>query len=219
MNRKIEIILSIPVSIYVNLRLFGIKGLKLPVYVNYKMRIGHLYKGNIVLPSDFCRGGIRIGFEGTNGIKGNDGHGMLDFSPTSRLEFKGKASFGHNATIRNYGNIVIGENFAINCNSFISVNTELIIGHDFMGAWNINIMDSDNHTVINDGVQAIGSGKITVGNHVWVCAYVDLLKNTFVNDDSIVGYKSLVNKKFDENKILIAGIPARIVRKDVTWQI
>ena len=43
-------------------------------------------------------------------------------------------------------------------------------------------------------------------------------KGVKLSDYTVVASNSLVNKKFNENNILIAGIPARVNKKDISWR-
>lgn len=44
-----------------------------------------------------------------------------------------------------------------------------------------------------------------------------ILKGAYIPNNSIVGAMSLVNKAFDEQNIMLAGTPARIINHDVSW--
>ena len=43
-----------------------------------------------------------------------------------------------------------------------------------------------------------------------------MLSNSEIGDGSIIGGNSVINKKFTNNCV-VAGNPARLVRKDVAW--
>ena len=44
-----------------------------------------------------------------------------------------------------------------------------------------------------------------------------LLKGSYVNTGSVVGYGSVVTRKFIEKNIIIAGNPARKVKENIFW--
>lgn len=46
---------------------------------------------------------------------------------------------------------------------------------------------------------------------------VKIGKNTKIPDDSIVGWGSIVTKVFHEPNIILAGIPAKIVKRGINW--
>ena len=59
---------------------------------------------------------------------------------------------------------------------------------------------------------------IIIGNHVWVACKAIILKGAVISNNSIVGACSLVNKKFYEENVLLAGIPAQIKKHGITWE-
>ena len=42
-------------------------------------------------------------------------------------------------------------------------------------------------------------------------------KNVKIADNSIVGWGSIVTKEFNEPNVIIAGIPAKIVKRGINW--
>lgn len=97
--------------------------------------------------------------------------------------------------------VVIGENCAISSECIFRTGD----GH--------TIIDSDTKEPLNE------PESIFIGNHVWVGYRSMILKGTQISANSIVGAMSLVNGIFDEENILIAGSPARIVKHDISWSI
>ncbi len=53
---------------------------------------------------------------------------------------------------------------------------------------------------------------------MWICDSVMVLKNSEILNDSIVGAKSLINKKFCESNVIIAGNPGKIVKRGIYWK-
>ena len=58
---------------------------------------------------------------------------------------------------------------------------------------------------------------IEIGDRVWIGKDVKIGKNTRICSGSIVGWGSIVTRAFDEEKILIAGVPAKKLRDNVSW--
>ena len=97
-------------------------------------------------------------------------------------------------------------------------NTSISIGNDCMFSWGIDVWCTDVHTVTDlDGNPLNFSESIEIGNHVWVGKDVKIGKNTKISADSIVGWGSIVTKKFDETNVVIAGNPAKIVKRNINW--
>ena len=53
---------------------------------------------------------------------------------------------------------------------------------------------------------------------MWICAHSDILKGTEIGNDSVIGFGSLVTKKFSDSNILVAGRPAKIVKQSINWE-
>lgn len=59
--------------------------------------------------------------------------------------------------------------------------------------------------------------SIEIGRHVWVGKDDKIGKNVCIADNSIVGWGSIVTKRFDEPNVILAGIPAKVVKRGVNW--
>lgn len=95
------------------------------------------------------------------------------------------------------------------------------IGDNCLFAENVYFRCTDGHTVYDNESNEIlnNSGDIVVGNHVWFGREALVLKNAQIADDTVVGARSIVNKKITESNCLIAGIPAKIVKRGINWSI
>ena len=97
-------------------------------------------------------------------------------------------------------------------------NTSITIGNNCMISWGIDIWCTDVHTITDLDGNAQNYGKsIEIGNHVWIGKDVKIGKNTKVSDDSIIGWGSIVTRKFEETNVILAGNPAKIIKKDINW--
>lgn len=97
-------------------------------------------------------------------------------------------------------------------------NSSISIGDDCMFSWGIDVWCTDVHTVTDLDGNPLNFGKsIEIGRHVWVGKDVKVGKNTKISDDSIIGWGSIVTKKFEETNVVLAGNPAKIVKRDINW--
>lgn len=111
----------------------------------------------------------------------------------------------------------LGNKCSFNRGTLISCNNKISIGDDFLGGWYISIRDTDNHSIWHNNKEVSTIHETHIGNHVWICANVDVIKGNIPNG-SIVSVKSLVNKSFEQDHVLIAGIPARVVKTGIRWE-
>lgn len=116
--------------------------------------------------------------------------------------------------------IIVGKNFSI-ASGLIFLeedDSEVLIGEDCMFSHNLFIRNSDGHVILDKDKQIVNQVKtLEIGNHVWIAAYSTILKNSKIADGSIVGANSVITKRYLESNIVIAGNPAKVVKKDITW--
>lgn len=218
MHKLFIILLSLPKTFFWNIKIFGLKGLKLPILIKYDTKMD--IKGNVTISQQQKTFESRIGFGGSDGIH-SLGNCFLHVSDRSQL-IMGKAfkiSQGGRIFINNNGIVEIGDNFFSNKNVFISCDKSIKIGSDVILGWNVAIRDSDGHEIIENGIIHNNTGKVNIGNHVWLASEVHVLKNTSIGEGCVVGYRSTINKHFDDVYSLIVGTPARVVRKNIQWRV
>ena len=118
----------------------------------------------------------------------------------------------------------IGRDFSIEsgCIDFHGEpNLQVNIGDDCQFGCDIRFDPADGHTIYNaDG--ALNTPKsITIGNHVWLCRQVSVLKGAEIADNCVVGLGSIVTGVFKESGRLLAGIPAKQIEseqyKKINW--
>lgn len=108
--------------------------------------------------------------------------------------------------------------------SIVSVNIQAaeggktFIGEDCMLAYQVNIMQSSCHPIINTKTKKRCNLRrdINIGNHVWIGQNVALMPGFTIGDGSIVGYGTISSSTFSNN-CTIVGNPARVIRENVTW--
>lgn len=94
------------------------------------------------------------------------------------------------------------------------------IGDECMFAREIMIRNNDGHIILDrkTGELLNPPEDITIGDNVWLGMRVLIFKGSVIPNGSVVGAGALVNKKFDEENILIAGVPAKKIRSDIEWR-
>ncbi|WP_294368308.1 hypothetical protein [uncultured Clostridium sp.] len=90
---KINKLLSIFKSIYLNFRIFNYKtAIKLPILVSYNTKLVGLKKDSIVVDNSIGFGGTRIGFGGIDIVQENR-ESLLRIDNGGRIVFNGRAQF------------------------------------------------------------------------------------------------------------------------------
>lgn len=133
----------------------------------------------------------------------------------SRFNIVGLNIFGKES------DVIIGSNFScwgveIRCHE---QKTSVSIGDNCMFAQDILIYATDVHSIFDQFTgKLLNLGEpITIGNNIWCARGVIILKGSTIRNNTVIGAGSLVNKKFNENHVIIAGNPATIVRRGIDW--
>ena len=120
------------------------------------------------------------------------------------------------------GQIIIGKNSAL-YNVIMSLrntkNSNIKIGNQAMFSYNVEIRTSDAHTIYDINTKEVLNPPkdVIIGNHVWIAAGAKIFKGTNIPDNCIVGANSIVTKAFNEENCIIAGTPAKIIKRGVNW--
>lgn len=214
-------IFSIPKTILFNFRIFPfLKAIKLPIFITNSVNCKDVYRGCIEIQGKTKMFMIFIGVGGSKAIESKKGMIHISKKQNSKIIFKGNAKFSEGIVLYvNKGNLTIGNNFSSNKNCFIASDNNMKFGDDILLGWNVNIRDSDGHEIIYNTPNAkIKDSKVSIGNHVWICANTDILKGTKIGDDCVVAYRSCVLGLETFSNSLIGGYPAKILRNDINWK-
>lgn len=195
------------------------QAIRLPLYVNYGVKIKEIHHGNIIIQNDDIRKYmISFGRGGSEGIAITSA-GLISLKRTSRIIFKGTAHFhaGSRLCLDEKANVVIGDGFSANRNFTLYYNNEAFFGNDCMLGWNIEIIDGNGHIVLENNIKHTQKCKICLGNHVWVGANVKICRSVEIGDNCIVAYGStIVGGKFQMGT-MIGGYPAKMIKSNVNW--
>lgn len=118
------------------------------------------------------------------------------------------------------GGVIIGENFScVDAQFLLNEKALITIGNDCMVSSSVKLWGSDGHSIIDLNTNSVynQSHGITIGNHVWICDSSRILKNSVISDNSIIGNSAVVCGEFRESNVIIAGNPAKIIKRNIDW--
>lgn len=106
----------------------------------------------------------------------------------------------------------------VNCDTKFVIRYGLKVGEGTAIAWGCQFLNSDFHHLDWEGRQA-RPHNIEIGDHVWIGCNVVVLKGVRIANNVVVAANSVVTRSCDEEHVMLAGSPARIVKRNVTWSL
>lgn len=194
-------------------RLWKYKRLTNRVSKKIKGKANHLEYGKVILNNVTINPGSILN-NVTFFIRGND-H-IVTIGKNCIFTKGGSIWFEHN-----HGLLKIGDN-TIMVDVHIAVTepkSQVLIGEDCLFAYDIDIRTGDSHSIIDAklGTRINYAKNIKIDNHVWLASHCRILKGVSIGENSIVGTNAVVTKSFDETGVVLAGSPAKIVKRNITW--
>lgn len=92
------------------------------------------------------------------------------------------------------------------------------IEEDCMFAKRIQIRTGDNHAIYKNKQRTNRGGDILINKHVWIGDSVKIMKGITIEHGCIVGHSSIVTKSLESPNSIYAGIPAKIINKNIEWK-
>ena len=114
--------------------------------------------------------------------------------------------------------VEIGNNTTVGMCNFAAYKGRIRIGKYCMFARGIEIRTTDSHPIydLRTKKRINSEADVFIDDYVWCGTRVTVVKGAHIAKSSIVALGSVVTKKFDPF-CLIGGIPAKVLRRDVTW--
>ena len=108
--------------------------------------------------------------------------------------------------------ITIGDNCFFNHNCSLTAAENIVIGNQCMFANNFVVVDHDHDRKDGKILKELVSAPVKIGNNVWCCANVTVLKGVTIGDGAVIAAGSVVNRDVAAYSV-VAGVPARKISK------
>lgn len=105
--------------------------------------------------------------------------------------------------------ITVGS-FVLSGNCYLQGYNGIEIGKNFLFAPGIKLISSNHDS--NNVEKSINNKPIIIGNNVWIGANAVILPGVKLGNHCVVGAGSVVTKSFEEDNLIIAGNPAKIIK-------
>ena len=219
-RETIRLHINIPKTLYFNFKVFGLRqAIRFPVFLYGKVQLEGLHKGCVELLTNNRMGGVKFGGGWYTEIYG------YSQRHKSFLRIEGKLVLGNDITI-NQGAVFsisrnavvcIGDRVRFSERALLHSKESITIEDDCLIGWNTQIVDSDFHYIVNDGILKYRNAPVYLGRNVWLANGVSIMKGACLPAYSVVASNSLVNKDFSRSgeRCLFGGIPAKCLKQNV----
>ena len=156
---------------------------------------------------------------GKNHVAGAPASLEMRRNATLALHGRGRVpiSRGTRILIMNDARLEIGGETTIHYNSAITCFRRISIASFCAISWNVNILDGNLHELIVDGVPRPRTKPVVLGSYAWIGCGASIVGAT-IGAGAVVGAGSVVVSDVPA-KVAVAGNPARVIRKEVTWRV
>jgi acetyltransferase-like isoleucine patch superfamily enzyme/coenzyme F420-reducing hydrogenase beta subunit len=196
-------------------------------YINVfrKNTSAQVQRSKMFIPTRLCR--IEIDSSAKIILKDRFILGLKEFRKSS---LETRFSVGRNATviIEGYfkvyngsdirvldnGVLTLGDGF---CNMGVQIvcGKRVTIGRKCYIARDVIIRDYDGHRLLGNDNEI--AKEISIGNNVWIGTRAIILKGVTIGEGAVIAAGAVVTKDIPA-RCLAAGVPAKVIRKDIEWQ-
>ena len=202
-------------TLLINVYYFGFNFWKIPILV---YRHTHL---------DYRRGKMTVTFPLRFGMLqiGRRRNGFVNQEATlwynrGSIILRGRASIGRGSQIivSETGILTFGDEFCSSGDVTLTCNKSITFGSDNLLAWNILLMDTDCHHILNlNGSEILNPPlSITIGDHVWIGCNVTVLKGVNISDNTVIAANSTITKSYAETNVVLGS--KGILKTGINWR-
>ncbi len=102
-----------------------------------------------------------------------------------------------------------------NSNLILRCTQKIVIGDSVAISHNVTIMDSDAHEIV--GNEHAKTQPVRIGDHVWIGSGAKVLKGVTIEEGAVVSAGAVVTHDVPANCV-VAGVPAKIIKRNVYWK-
>lgn len=221
MYKKIELLLSLLRSMFINLKCLPFsQAIKIPLLFHYKTQIvGCLDKGTFEFHGNVHSRMVQFGIGMGSFNLGGQRKTFLKIEKGGKVIFHGSCNIarGGHLIVNKDAKVIFGKNSCFNANVLINSGSIISFGDDFLGGWNVTIIDGDGHPIndLHTKSRLNPYKPIKFGNHCWLAAHSSVLKGVVLNDNTIVPYGSVITKSCDVPFVIFGSQPNKVLKYNV----
>ena len=218
-NKIVQV--SVIKTLYFNFHYLPIsQALHIPIIIYKRTKLSKI-KGEVLIKSEPKFGLIKIGHYavGTLDMKYN----RTIWQNEGTVVFNGRASIGSGAriSVNKEAILTFGKNFCITGGSSIICSKAISFGENCLLSWDILIMDTDFHSIIDSNNIIVNKPKsITIGDHVWIGCRSLILKGVSICNDVVIAAGCRITKDIIAPHVIVGGGgQQRVVKDSISWKV
>lgn len=191
--------------------------IKFPFFISLNVKFRKA-KGSVKISGKIKTGMIKIG-SSEIGLFHKSSNNTI-WENNGSIVFRGQAliKYGSKIIIGTKGILDLGSKFRISSASAIICYKKITIGDNCRISWETQIIDTDFHPILNNYGKIINPNKeIIIADNCWIGNRCNINKGTKLAKNTIVASMSLTNKANSQENVIIAGIPAMVIKTGVRW--
>lgn len=210
--------LNIVKTLYVNFYYFPFStALKFPILIYRNVKLSRI-AGKITINASVRSGLLAIGKRNIGTLDHKNVRSIWEVRGEVILD--GKVSLGSGSRISVASDAVLrfGDNFSMTGNSSIVCQKNISFGNDCLLSWDILVMDSDFHKILNSQGETINApSPIRIGNHVWIGCRSTILKGVQVADHSVIAAGAIITKTLPDTHSIYGGNNLKL-KSNIDWR-
>jgi acetyltransferase-like isoleucine patch superfamily enzyme len=107
-------------------------------------------------------------------------------------------------------NVSLNHHCVLSCPGGLDIGNDVSIGHGTSILTTEHSFDDSNLPIKNQPIQY---KPVKIGSNIWIGARVIILAGVTISDGTIIGAGSVVTKSITEPDTIVAGVPARFIKK------
>ena len=126
-----------------------------------------------------------------------------------------RARFGGNQKL------VLGNNItAYGGDIYLDEDSNCYLGSNCLIAAGFQIWGSDSHSIFDKDTKVLLNRvkkPVIIDDNCWFGKNCTVLKHSHISSHTVIGSHSLISGTFNESNVIIAGIPAKIIKRNIDW--
>lgn len=139
------------------------------------------------------------------------------------VTIRGKVSIGAGSriSVATGAKMIFNGNFRLSARSSIVCEKEIVWGHNCLLSWDILVIDSDFHKILNENGLVVNSpSPIRIGNNIWIGCRSTILKGTSIADNVVIAAGSKITKNLDDSNSIYSsnGKDVNVLKSKISWE-